>query len=436
MCSAVLTCRYLVKAFVLLSKVDTTRTAGAYNVFEVVYIESLVSRLYDEFVSRITVDIMSKPWPSSMHDACENWLVAFGSYTHGSEPPLGPANDTDFHALEADLKSAAVYYPANQPFSRVMQYMSKRLPCYMDRTRLTDVHRMLTEFGIDESFYYSPLRYSESFGGPPMCGVFTCTDVTVLEKSFKLSVYHMIGPEMTHTMTADFMALTKQAHDHERLNGPFISSGDNEEVLVHFLALRHALMFYLAFVAARDHGFTKIADVNVGGGGVLLYGHMMMDRFQTDVHNAAFYHLGYGTEEFEKEFPGIRLVDAPKVVPDSLKEDMDDILHINAWGHSSFIGNGNVKTSTLDGAWGCIGRFAPLGWPYSNPFLRWRAVNTDDLEKSFPSGRPKGRLFGKPHAELFAGRKKVEEDGAGSSSAPPQEESRKRTRAVSKKAQA
>ena len=376
---------------------------------------------------------MSKAWPSSLEEACDNWLFGLGSYTQRAKPPLGPATAADFHALDADLKSAVMYYDANQPFQRVMQYASMRLPC---GTKISDVNRMRTNFGIDQSFYNSLLGYSESFGGPPMCGVYTRTEVTVFEKSFKLSVYHMIAPDMNHTLTADFLAVTKQGRDYGLITGQYISQSDTD-VLVHLVSLRHALMWYMAFVAARDHGFHKIADVSVGSGAFCPS--WWKERFHSDVHNAAFFHLGYGTEEFEKEFPGIRLVDAPKAVPKSLNEDMDDILHINPWDHSSFIGNSNVEDPSINGGWGCIGRFAPLGWPYSNPYLRWRAVKTDELEKSFSTDLPKGGLCGKPHETLLAQREKAGGDGGGSSSAPPpQAENRdgKRPRVMSRKARA
>lgn len=345
-----------------------------------------------------------------MDEAWENWLVAYHAYTDNTEPPLGPTSRAAFDALQRDMQLAQVYYQANQAFARVMAYLSRRWPCVMGPNVHTDRERMRDTFGIYRPFY------SGSPGAPPMCGVYTRTAVTVGNRSVPLSVYHMIAPDLSslstggpHT-TPDLIAFSQ-----DRPGGLMVDS------LLYAAAMRHALAFHLLFVAARDNGFLKIADVRVGGGTFIPA--EMHDRYDVKVHNAAIYLLGYGTDVFEAEFPGIRLVPPPSVVPRSLLniDTWTDVLHVNAWDHSSFVGNGNRHDNTLDGAWGCLAPFAPLAWPYSNPYLRWRAVDTDDLERGFPVERPTDRLCGRPPATL------LEKRGT-AASAPPEAASRKRAR--------
>lgn len=343
-----------------------------------------------------------------MDEAWENWDVAYHAYTDNTEPPSGPTSRAAFQALQRDMQLAQVYYPGNQPFARVMAYFARRWPCVMGPNVCTDRERMREAFGIEEPFY------AGLSGAPPMCGVYTRTVVKVGSRSVPLSVYHMIAPDLSALSsngpqtTPDFNELSE--------NRPGVLTADG---LFYAAAMRHALAFRLLFVAARDNGFLKIADVRVGGGAFIPA--EWHDHFDVKVHNAAIYLLGYGTDDFEAEFPDIRLVPPPSDVPKSLLkiDTWSDVLHVNAWDHSSFVGNGNRQDPTLDGAWGCLAPFAALAWPYSNPYLRWRAVETEGLEQGFPAERPTDRLCGRPPATL------IEKRGTAASAEP---DNRKRAR--------
>ena len=169
--------------------------------------------------------------------------------------------------------------------------------------------------------------------------------------------------------------------------------------LLYQAARMHAVHWHLAFTAAHEHGFTKLSNVLVGGGAFVP--ESWHDSFKTRVHDVALYLLGYHQNDFP--FPDVTLV-PPPLVPQSLRRsDWTDVLHVNAWCHSSFVGNGNRQDDTLDGAWGRLGCAAPLAWPLTNPWLRTRPVDVP----STPEDRPDDRLCGRPAETLLAARSKA-----------------------------
>ena len=55
------------------------------------------------------------------------------------------------------------------------------------------------------------------------------------------------------------------------------------------------------------------------------------------------YLIGYGADDFR--YPEVELVPPPRV-PLRAATDWHDVLHVNAWCHSSFLGNGNLVDGT------------------------------------------------------------------------------------------
>lgn len=312
--------------------------------------------------------------------ACTQWLQALACYTDGSAPPLAPVNQAAFDSLVPYLKQTVVYYDATAAQHDVTEYLRRRLPCAMGSYILTNTKMMHEAFGFDAPLYRSMAA------PPPMLGVFTRVPVLVAGKYVDLSIYHMIAPDLCSyadgTPTADLRALLESA-----------GSSVNSDDLLYAAARKHAEAWYLAFAAAREHGFKKLSDVLVGGGAFIPED--WSESFKVKVHDTALYLIGYGAQTFA--FPEIELVPPPARVPLSDLEGWRDVLHINAWCHSSFLGNGNQVDNTLDGAWGRSAPIAPFAWPPSNPWLSMRAV---DAIPQTPPVRPKDRLCGKPPQQL------------------------------------
>ena len=331
--------------------------------------------------------------------ACEQWLKALACYTDGSAPPLAPANRAAFDALVPYLKETVVYHEENAAQDVLMEYLRKRLPCAMGRYILTDTQRMCEAFGFDTPLYRS-LKTP-----PPMLGVYTRVPMENAGQKVDVCIYHMIAPDLNAyadgTPTADLRALRETA-------GNDVSTND----LLYAAARVHATAWYLAFAAAHEHKFTKLSDVLVGGGAFVPED--WHDRFKAKVHDTALYLIGYGAADFA--FPEIELVPPPEVPLCNLQE-WSGVLHVNAWCHSSFLGNGNCVDDTLDGAWGRSTPIAPFAWPLANPWLSLRAVGNIPQTSRV---RPQDRRCGKPphhlrktrSLERFFGRDAAEEEAA------------------------
>ena len=309
--------------------------------------------------------------------ACAQWLRALECYTDGSAPPLAPTTPAAFHALVPYLKKTVVYYDSKA--TDIEQYLCQRLPCAMGRYILTDTEKMRAAFGWDVPLYRSLMT------PPPMLGVITTVPMHTAGHDVDLSIYHMIAPDLCAysdgTPTADLRALIDAAGDAMSTDG-----------LLYAAARVHATAWYLAFSAAHEHGFTKLSDVLVGGGAFIPED--WSDRFKVRVHDTALYLIGYGDATFA--FPEVELVSPPAHVPLRDLRGWCDVLHVNAWCHSSFLGNGNRVDDTLDGAWGRSTPIAPFAWPPSNPWLSLRAVDTPQT----PARRPQDRRCGKPPQHL------------------------------------
>lgn len=322
--------------------------------------------------------------PVTKDEAFANWRLAHGNYTEGSAPPDAALDEKGFGQLETNMKKTTVYYDNCEPLGCVMKYMTDRYPCAMGRHILTNTKGMRAIFGISEPWYRTCQGY------PPAAGVLTFAPLLLGGTRRSVYVYHMIAPDISHfedgNPTPDLRAL------HEACG---VEVAMDPSKLMFELARRHARIWYLAFQAARDHGFSKLSDVLVGGGAFIPED--WQESFRVKVHDTAMYLLGYHLPTFP--FSDIELVEPPDRVPDTLHANPDkwlDVLHVNAWCHSSFVGNGNKQDDTLDGAWGITGPMAPLAWPYTNPWIQFRAVCIPDVQET----RPKDRMCGKPPATL------------------------------------
>ena len=309
-----------------------------------------------------------------IQEACTQGLTALSCYTKGSAPPLAPRTLEDFKRLMPYMKKTIAYHNGDQCLVR--RYLQERLPCAMGCHILTDLAAMRNHFGFDAPLYRS-LPHP-----PPMVGVFTRVPVRVGRDDVELCIYNMIAPDLCAyadgSPTADLRALLANA-------GNALSTDD----LLYEAARMHAIAWYLAFAAAKDHGFKKLSDVVVGGGAFVP--EEWHDRFKSRVHDVAMYLIGYGSATFA--FPEVELVPPPPRVPLRNATGWKDVLHVNAWCHSSFLGNGNKVDSTLDGAWGRKTPFALFAWPLANPWLALRAVDHVPVP---PKTRPPDRLCGKP----------------------------------------
>ena len=127
-------------------------------------------------------------------------------------------------------------------------------------------------------------------------------------------LFDVIGLDLSNDHTHDSQWL----HDvswRRNSNGDcmFMNEWSRNHHINLLIAVRYVRMWYLAFVAAKEHGLKRIGKVEVGDwrkGFTVSHG---KDLFEYGLNNVVFYMLGYGTAAFDAEFPGIKLVDAPPI---------------------------------------------------------------------------------------------------------------------------
>jgi len=156
------------------------------------------------------------------------------------------------------------------------------------------------------------------------------------------------------------------------------------------IAARYVRLWYLAFVAAKEHGLKRISNVEVGDWREGSSGLDGSDLFEHGLNNVVFYMLGYGTPAFDAEFPGIKLVSDTTDTTDTT-----DILYINPWGTNASRGSHSHGATLV----------TPLCWPMSNPYISFRSLNSDaGLMRRAPSPYR--------HLEMEKVRDVAETDGA------------------------
>ena len=310
--------------------------------------------------------------PKTAWDGYKAWEKAVSCYTDGSAPPHSPKDYMEYRKLIPDMSKAVVYsFLEQDTHEEVVCYASRRWPCAMGRYILTDTAKFADFFPwMTDKPAYRMLKGGEK---PVQMAILT------IAKSYVGKVVHlfnMIAPDLQEDFaTADNIYFTRNA-------------GHDESYFFYELAKWHARNWLLAFRAAEELGFTKVSKSMPGAGAFWPETWGGEEVFVPKVFNVAMQLV----DDDRKEL-GIEFVDAPWFpsskqghhnVVSSLEED---VLYVNAWCHSSFIGNGNARDGTLDGAWGRVAPFAVIGWPPSNPFLGYKDVR----EPLFPLDPPKRR---------------------------------------------
>lgn len=312
----------------------------------------------------------SVPLPRDAQEGYDNWKQAVECYTHDSAPPHAPKTYEEYSKLVPFMARTAVYYYPTDALAHVQAYASCRWPCAMGATVLTDRSEFKQRFPWMSQ---QPLYRLQTSGRPVQMGVLTVAPTYATDE--EVHVFHMIAPDLGE---ADFATLDQA----------YFNSFDDTE---YELAKWHARNWYLAFRAAQELGLSYVAMSKPGGGA--FWPRALGDPEETFVPRV--FKVAMALLEGARADFGITMVEPPffpqgdaahRRVTASLR---GDVLYVNAWCHSSFVGNGNRQDHTLDGGWGRVGALAPMAWPPSNPFLGYKQVVPPDL----PPTRPKDRQF-------------------------------------------
>lgn len=271
-------------------------------------------------------------------------------YVTGYAFPAWVLDHWDVH----DFKSTTILYHADDSLDKVKLLATQREPCNIAMRRLYDENAMEAAFG------WKVGAYSQTTAAEPMpnFGVLCHAQVMLNSRRVQTWVLNLIGIAHDSPMQPDFAAYR----------------GKDAVLAVYrriwTLAVAAINMLY-------DQGHIDTVKVyNVGGG--VFRGYTFND-FVTECFEPTFFSVakhirpgvkvqGYDTRT--KQFNG-------GAIPDVLaQEDPSRTLYINAWDPWSLIGNGNEYDRSLDGSWGRCSNLAVLGWPVTNPHIRYVRVRT------------------------------------------------------------
>ena len=267
------------------------------------------------------------------------------AYFSGYEFPdwvIGPSWDS------YNWQDSAVFYHKTDDIDIVKKLATRREPCNIAGHLLFHKDKMKTYFGWSRGAYHE---------GAPNIAVYCNSFVKTAQNKFinNVKVINLIGCALDSHHQPDY----KHYKD------------------VASVQAFYANMWKLGLAAAIHSGCKKFKVFNVGGGA---FAGDYFDIFIKDIFEPAFKPL---LHEFKKAGISVLGYDFKKktfnggFIPqilDAGDEDVQNTLYVNAWDPWSIIGNGNDSDNSLDGFWGRCSNMSVLGWPVTNPFIKYITV--------------------------------------------------------------
>jgi len=245
------------------------------------------------------------------------------------------------------FSDTVVFYHKEDSLEDVKKLALEREPCNIGMRRLYDADALQRRFGWKFGAYGILT---------PNIAVYCNATVHTPEKGFfNVHVLNLIGCALDSPRQPDFQ-LYKTKED-----------------IIGF----YSKMWRLALESIKVLKKSKFQIYNVGGGAFAgKYG----QDFTTEIFEPAFLPL---VPEFESA--GIQILGydfqqkkfTGGFIPSCLNEptqDLENTMYVNAWDPWSLIGNGNEMDNSLDGWWGRCSNMAVLGWPKTNPLMKFVGV--------------------------------------------------------------
>ena len=246
-----------------------------------------------------------------------------------------------------NFSDTVIFYHKEDTLEDVKRVALEREPCNIAMRRLYDTDAMARRFGWKFG------AYNET--SPNIAVYCNATVYTPERKFFNVHVLNVIGCALDSPRQPD------------------VQRYKTKEDIIGF----YRSMWRLALEAIKFLKKSKFQIYNVGGGAFAgKYGNF----FTAEIFEAAFLPL---VPEFEAAGIQILGYDFQQkkfnggFIPGSLNEptqDMENTVYVNAWDPWSLIGNGNEMDNSLDGWWGRCSNMAVLGWPKTNPYLKFIGV--------------------------------------------------------------
>lgn len=276
--------------------------------------------------------------PPANNSPLENAIKLWHIYEHEYQFPQWVLEYWDSHLF----KDTKVFYHCDDNLTKVKQIALQREPVNIAMNRHYNIDEMKSTFGWKYGAYDSTM---------PNIAVYCYATVKGIKKP--VHVLNLIGCALDSDRQPDYNKYTTLP------------------MLVEF----YSRMWKLALSAIKNLGKTKFQIYNVGGGA---FAGDYFDDFIELVFEPAFLPL---MDEFTKN--GITILGydfknhkfnggfIPKCLADA---DLANTVFVNAWDPWSIIGNGNASDNSLDGYWGRSSNMSVLGWPKTNPYIKYICV--------------------------------------------------------------
>ena len=304
-----------------------------------------------------------------------------------SSPSSPPNILSDSQALENYANIVDVYDPGFKPPEWVLEKRENLLQVYGKHSivlytggSLEDVRRLATQREpvnmamdrhYDEEKLYKYFRYETgaydklSNNGttqPPQIAVACVTPVRYKDEERNVAVVNLIGMAFDDPQQPDYKLLIKDGKlDKDKLLELMVNAYKMAFKAATLMKRSTLCCSPIGDVAFRPHEFYSTPEI----------------FFKEVVEKAVI--------EANKSFPQVNRIwarypdfNVPSAffgkLPSQTKkwtEDLDNRLFVNAWDCWTMLGNGNKLDGSSDGFWGRSSAISLLGWPMSNPHIKY-----------------------------------------------------------------
>ena len=234
---------------------------------------------------------------------------------------------------------------------------TQREPVNMKMVRHYDKEALFEEFGYEEGAYGELSENGTKL--PPQIAVACVTPVRYEGVTRKVAVVNLVGMAFDHKEQPDYKVLITNQPDGEL----------DKQRLFNLMVNTYKMAFKAAEIMKRGTlCCSPIGDIAFRPQQFYQTQKLFLDEV-----------IIPAVEEAKQSFPNIekKWAQYPNFdVPSAFfegdwAEDLDNRLFVNAWDCWSMLGNGNGADDSADGFWGRSSAIALLGWPTSNPHIRF-----------------------------------------------------------------
>lgn len=286
----------------------------------------------------------------------DNIQKLFICYKKGFEPPI-QLNNTSL------MKYCRVFYNKGDKLKDIMKLVREREPVNIEMKRYYSESKLQYYFGYKRGYYGKCLNSKKSIT-PPNFVVYTPTKVINFKK--KIHILNVIGLAFDNRKQLDYK-------NYMKISEKPLGKDDKH---IFYCKKFYISLFKLIFKTAIKLKINNIVMSLVGANNFAKLWNGGPNKFQKDIWLPIFDNIANKYNELNVMFMGGNVLNYENVgyFPELLnhskiKNNLNDILFINAWDCWSIPGNGNNMDNSLDGYIGRNTQIAINGTSLTNPYL-------------------------------------------------------------------